>query len=70
MSKQLRLYKERAEEGVYPVGQGLGTQAGDSQAEAQQPLGTSIDGEVGGSSQSPSCSLETFLTMAAEDPGR
>lgn len=39
MSKQLRLYKEREEEGHILWAKGLGTQAGDSQAEAQKPLG-------------------------------
>lgn len=37
-SKQLRLYKER-DRGHFLWAKGLGTQAGDSQAEAQKPLG-------------------------------
>lgn len=60
-SKQLRLYRDREAEVCILWAKGLGTRAGDIQAGAQEPLSTQTTGEVGGSSQSPSCSLEMFL---------
>lgn len=45
-----------------------GTQAGDIQAEAPGPLGALTTKEMGGSGQSPSCSLEMPCRMSADRP--
>lgn len=62
MSKQLRLYKEKEEGGISCGPRAWGHRQGIAKPRPE------ASGEVGGSRQSPSCSLETLLRMAAEDP--
>lgn len=60
--------RKRRGGGFSPWAKGLGTEAGDIQAGAQAPLGTQTTREMGGSSQSPSCSSEMLLMMSADRP--
>lgn len=62
MSKQLRLYKEKEEGGISCGPRAWGHRQGIAK------LRPEASGEVGGSRQSSSYSLETLLRMAAEGP--